>query len=299
MKHVRFPLLASFALLLTMAVPASAAERVTIDNFRDLGVLHEAIDLEDIDYLRLEAAVFLVTNEQRHRRGLPMVRFHEALADAARGHANRMVEFDFYDHTDPTSRAFATPQDRARRAGIRNPAIAENIHNTVAIQYNGGWVYSRGGRGRFSNSQNGSEIPAHTYLSFADSVVADWMNSPGHRANILHKEARELGIGAQFFWKGDWPQLKVVQNFQLFRDVAASPSTRQPTPPSIDRDARPEPSYDDDGYGDDDGYSDDGYSDDGYDDDGYSDDDNYEPEPRRRNPRNQRRGTSCPYRDTV
>ena len=298
MKLTRVSSLAALAVFLTAAFATSAtarsAEPVTMDNFRDLEVLHETMDLGDIDYPRLEAAVFLVTNEQRYKRGLSLLRFHPLLSDAARGHAQRMVAHDFYDHRDPTSRALATPQDRGRRAGIRNPAIAENIHNVAAIQYDGGWVYPRGGRGRFARSPGGALIPAHTYLSFADSVVTDWMNSPGHRANIMHREARQLGIGAQFYWEGDWPQLKVVQNFQLFRDLIASPSAGRQSPPSSNQRPEPEPEPEPELY-------DEPY-DDSYD-DSYYDDEPYErpyeePAPRRRAPARDD-DTGCPYRDSV
>ena len=244
MKHLSILALAATSLL-AMDATARAAEPVTMDNFRSAPALHQTIDFDDIDYRRLEAAVFLVTNEQRAQHNLPVLAFHPLLGDAARGHAQRMVTHDFYDHTDPTSRAFATPQDRARHAGIRNPAIAENIHNLTAMQYDGGWVQSRGGRGRFADSNTGGLIPAHTYLTFADAVVADWMDSPGHRSNILHREALELGIGARFYWNGDWPQLKVVQNFQLYRTAASSKqATPAPRPAPRKPRSRPEPEPD-------------------------------------------------------
>jgi uncharacterized protein YkwD len=38
-------------------------------------------------------------------------------------------------------------------------------------------------------------LEPHTYASFAADVVARWMDSPGHRANILNPRFRLLGLG--------------------------------------------------------------------------------------------------------
>jgi uncharacterized protein YkwD len=37
----------------------------------------------------------------------------------------------------------------------------------------------------------------HTYLSFAEALVESWMQSPGHRKNILHKEQEYLGCACE------------------------------------------------------------------------------------------------------
>ncbi|MEK8172713.1 CAP domain-containing protein [Streptomyces sp. M19] len=38
----------------------------------------------------------------------------------------------------------------------------------------------------------------------AQAVMDSWMNSPGHRANILNCEYRTLGVGAHFAPDGPW-----------------------------------------------------------------------------------------------
>ena len=172
-----------------------------------------------IDQARLNAAVFHVTNERRAQAGLPLVRYHRLLEVAAMGHARRMATLGFFSHHDPTDARFATTTKRGRAAGIASPAIAENIHSTFSLRYAGGPVYPLGGRGQFSTAAGGPPLPMHTYLSFADAVVQAWMNSPGHRDNILHRDARQLGVGVALHWQGDWPYAKAVQNFQFFKDI--------------------------------------------------------------------------------
>ena len=78
----------------------------------------------------------------------------------ALGHATRMAEMDFFSHTDPATNS--QPWDRAVHAGYDYSAIAENI----------------------AQGQ-----PA------VEDVMNAWMNSPGHRANILDWYPSELGIG--------------------------------------------------------------------------------------------------------
>ena len=69
-----------------------------------------------------------------------------------------MIDRNFFDHYNPDS---ASPFDRMKAAGIRYTMAAENI--------------------------------AAGYPS-PESVVEGWMNSPGHRANILSGN-KYLGVG--------------------------------------------------------------------------------------------------------
>lgn len=218
MNTTRLSITCVLALICTTGT-ARANDTLTLDNFRTFSVFHQTIDAERVDRDLLEAAVFLVTNEQRRDYGLSLLPHHARLADTARGHAQRMARHGFFDHADPTSDAHATPMSRARLAGITNPAVAENIYDFIGLQYNGNAVYQLPGQGQFSYSHDGPAIPMHTYLTFADDIVAGWMASPGHRANILHEDARQLGVGIEFYWNDNWPYFKAAQVFQLFHDA--------------------------------------------------------------------------------
>ncbi|MER6566005.1 CAP domain-containing protein [Streptomyces sp. NPDC001093] len=108
---------------------------------------------------RTAAEVVALTNTERGRAGLPPLAADPQLTAAARAHCADMVTRDFYDHIAPDG---SRPWDRAAAAGYRGRTIGENI-------------------------ACGQRSPAE--------VVDGWMNSPGHRANILKRDFGHIGIG--------------------------------------------------------------------------------------------------------
>ena len=106
-------------------------------------------------------------------------------------------------------------------AGAANPKAAENIITEVAIEYESGEnVYVRDRKkGHFSRTADGPILPRHTYRSFAKSVVDRWMDSPGHRKNILAKDALQIGIGTAFRDERGFPTFVAVQNFQWYEPI--------------------------------------------------------------------------------
>ncbi|MFI8877679.1 CAP domain-containing protein [Streptomyces sp. NPDC055243] len=114
-----------------------------------------------------EAAVLTLVNAERAKVGCSPVRADAALASLAGDFSADMAERDFFDHTDPDG---ATPWDRAEKAGISDLG-GENI-----------------ARGQAN----------------AQSVMDAWMNSSGHRANILNCDYKTLGVGAHFAPGGPW-----------------------------------------------------------------------------------------------
>ncbi|MFH9009526.1 CAP domain-containing protein [Streptomyces afghaniensis] len=105
------------------------------------------------------AAVTDLTNRERARAGLPPLAADPLLTVAAQAHSADMVARDFYSHTAPGG---SQPWDRAAAAGSTRRSIGENI-------------------------ACGQRSPAE--------VVEGWMNSPGHRANILKPGFTHLGVG--------------------------------------------------------------------------------------------------------
>lgn len=99
-----------------------------------------------------------LTNQQRSKVGCPALRMDSRLQQAAQGHSQDMADKDYFAHNDPDG---TTPWDRAKSAGYPDPS-AENI----AMGY---------------------PTPA--------KVMDAWMNSPGHRANILSCDSHDLGVG--------------------------------------------------------------------------------------------------------
>ncbi|MCA1217571.1 CAP domain-containing protein [Streptomyces sp. 8L] len=108
---------------------------------------------------RLTAEVARRTDAERAAAGLGPLAPDPLLARAAQDHSADMAARDFYSHTDPDGRE---PWDRARAAGARHRGVGENI--------------ACGQRS-------------------AAEVVEGWMNSPGHRANILRPSFTHLGVG--------------------------------------------------------------------------------------------------------
>ncbi|NJQ04542.1 CAP domain-containing protein [Streptomyces lonarensis] len=113
------------------------------------------------------ARVLGLVNEERARAGCRPLTHDGSLAVLAQDFSRDMAERDFFDHTDPDGRS---PWDRADRAGISNLG-GENI-----------------ARGQQS----------------AESVMESWMNSEGHRANILNCDFKTLGVGVHIGPGGPW-----------------------------------------------------------------------------------------------
>jgi uncharacterized protein YkwD/stress response protein SCP2 len=111
------------------------------------------------DLARTAVEVTDLTNRERARAGLPPLATDALLTRAAQAHSTDMVVRAFYSHTGPDG---SQPWDRAASAGSTRRTIGENI--------------ACGQRS-------------------AAEVVEGWMNSPGHRANILKREFTHIGIG--------------------------------------------------------------------------------------------------------
>jgi uncharacterized protein YkwD len=116
----------------------------------------------------VRGAILCLHNVERARHGLPALRESARLRRAAVRHSTHMVDAHFFDHTTPGG---ATMLDRIRSTGYTSGARAWSIGENIA------W-----GSGR---------------LATAAQIERAWMNSAGHRANILQRSFREIGIGIQ------------------------------------------------------------------------------------------------------
>lgn len=109
-----------------------------------------------------------LVNSQRSQAGCGPVRSNAKLALAAQRHSEDMAARNFFDHTNPDG---AGPQQRIDAAGYAWSGWGENI--------------ARGQKD-------------------AAAVMDSWMNSPGHRANILNCKFTELGVGIHLGSGGPW-----------------------------------------------------------------------------------------------
>ncbi|GAA0480880.1 CAP domain-containing protein [Streptomyces olivaceiscleroticus] len=116
---------------------------------------------------RAAARVLTLVNKERVTAGCAPLTADGDLTGLAQSFSEDMARRDFFAHTDPDG---ATPWDRAKTAGIADLG-GENI-------------------------ARGQRTP--------EAVMESWMNSPGHRANILNCDYRTLGIGIHRSPGGPW-----------------------------------------------------------------------------------------------
>lgn len=106
-----------------------------------------------------EKEVLNLVNQERAKNGLQPLKWANDLANVARAHSLDMATNNFFSHTNLKGQS---PFDRMSAAGIKYSMAAENI-------------------------AAGQTTPAE--------VMNSWMNSAGHRANILNPNLKELGVG--------------------------------------------------------------------------------------------------------
>jgi uncharacterized protein YkwD len=109
-----------------------------------------------------ERRVHEAVNKVRREHGLGMLAYDPALAAVARAHSRAMRDDGFFDHSDPTG---ARAGERVAVAGIPYRSVAENLSYTQRV-----------------------EDPVAR-------AVSNWLESPGHRANLLGADYRRTGVG--------------------------------------------------------------------------------------------------------
>ena len=107
--------------------------------------------------------VLELVNQERNKAGLDSLTLNNKLNIAAENHSQSMAVNDFFSHQDPTDSS--SGGDRIEETGYDWNTWGENI----AAGY-----------------------------STPEQVVTGWLNSPGHRANILNPNFTEIGIGYEF-----------------------------------------------------------------------------------------------------
>ncbi|GEN82640.1 hypothetical protein SLU01_09520 [Sporosarcina luteola] len=113
----------------------------------------------DTSVSAIEKAVLDLTNAERQKAGLQPLQADTKLMNSARQKSADMAANNYFSHTSPT---YGSPFDQMKSNGISYRSAAENI--------------AMGQRS-------------------AEEVVKAWMESPGHRQNILTAEFTHIGIG--------------------------------------------------------------------------------------------------------
>lgn len=132
-------------------------------NTNIVAVTYNGFTTENNTTYAVERRVFDLVNNERIKNGRRPLVWIDQAAVAARDHSENMAEFGYFSHTDLQGKQIANKADKYGLSDWRE--IGENI----------AWL-------------SGAADPA-------TSVVESWMNSTGHRENILNSRFRESGIG--------------------------------------------------------------------------------------------------------
>ena len=215
-------MLGRFTIFFVILSLSSCAKRhVKIDHENPIHTerrFNVAIDFKKTNYPLLVDAIHHATNEARKEHGLSALRKNTTLMKAARRYAKRQAKGHFLAHIDPSGGP-KTPDDRARVFGGKNPHVSENLAITAGYPIESGEPIYIASDGSYTRKVGGEKIPPHTYRSFARDVVEQWLNSPGHRKNLLDSQALELGCGVYILYQGQIPSFVSVQNFQVFEKL--------------------------------------------------------------------------------
>lgn len=114
----------------------------------------------------IEWHIAFLTNQQRTWRRIPLLEASDALSGIARRHSGDMLARGFFDHRNPEG---IGPADRIARQGLRYTHTSENIYRI----------------------KDGTTDPSE----MASIMVTGWMDTKGHRRNILDPAFRVAGVG--------------------------------------------------------------------------------------------------------
>lgn len=117
----------------------------------------------------IENEILVLVNQERVKVGAKPLVMNKTLRNMARYKSNDMLQYDYFDHTSPNIGSLTS---LAKKFGYSYTAIGENI-----------WM---------SKASSASYLRQNTTAS---KIMDGWMNSPGHKANILNNAYGKIGIG--------------------------------------------------------------------------------------------------------
>lgn len=180
------------ALLSFAALPEAAAAACTVAK---VAGAEKPIPNKGLNQGLLDKAVVARVNAERCRRGLPALTTTSGLRKQAARHSQWMARSQKLSHK--ASGSFnRTLTDRLRASGVRFRTGAENIGWVHLYGIDGNKFMIRSSQQCFFTTKSGRRIGRHSYNSLASLIVRKWMDSPGHRKNILGRKLRYSGVGA-------------------------------------------------------------------------------------------------------
>jgi uncharacterized protein YkwD len=124
-----------------------------------------------VDVGQFEQDVFSMVNDERATAGASPLSWSDGLYDCAKAHSNDMCDRGFFDHVNPDGE---DPSARGELGHAGSYTFASIVPSPFS------W-------GIAENIAMGQTSPTQ--------VMTGWMNSPGHRANILNTSYTHIGIG--------------------------------------------------------------------------------------------------------
>ena len=146
---------------------------------------------------KIERHIFRLTNKERQKRGLKRLILSRPLGWVARKHSKDMSRRNYFSHV--TRGTGETPTERGRRAGLKM-GLGENIAQTWRHTY---ITITRNNTKHYQGFKDEKTIAA--------SLVRMWMDSPGHRANMLSDSYNRIGVGVWVNYKNG--KVHATQNF--------------------------------------------------------------------------------------
>lgn len=142
----------------------------------------------------LPGHVHRAANEARQSTDIRALAWSAELADVAEAHSRDMAARDYFGHHTPEG---VSPQDRARRAGVDcrqelgggrvRVGVAENLYQITRYR-----------SVRTTTTRRGEAVRQTDWFSpegLARNAIDGWLDSPGHRRNLLDADATSHGIG--------------------------------------------------------------------------------------------------------
>lgn len=143
-------------------------------------------DAQQIEYL-----VHELTNQERQNHGLSVLSFDSEITQIARDHSLDMATRNYFAHETPDG---LNPSDRADQLGYScQKMIGLLIYSGIAENIFQGHLFD-------SYYTVSDVITSYDWISeeeIAEITVQGWMNSPGHRENILTEIFDREGIGVK------------------------------------------------------------------------------------------------------
>lgn len=175
-------------------------------------IFDQPITNQAFDPSLLQEALFHATNSVRQKNKRNQLDYQQPLEEAAATHSIAMAKRFKLDHKEK-DKLRKDPSLRVQQAGGVFELVGENILYLPLPNFGNDqprYVVEEG----TVLSPNGLPIPLHTYRSWAELALEEWMKSPGHKQNILEVAYLYLGTGvSSIVYHKDLPYLYATQVF--------------------------------------------------------------------------------------